>query len=158
MADKGVMIMADNNLENKKTIGEIVANLRSLDKEKMPERDFMAGVVRALRDLNEMRISEEDFNLFKQTLQDIGCTDYETFIEDAYKRLMFPSIERNIKSELFDRASLDGVKEFGINLENLLLTPPIREAVVLGFDPAFRTPLCLITFNIVLCEQKYIVM
>ena len=65
--------------------------------------------------------------------------DYETFIEDAYKRLMFPSIERNIKSELFDRASLDGVKEFGINLENLLLTPPIREAVVLGFDPAFRT-------------------
>ena len=65
--------------------------------------------------------------------------DYENFIEDAYKRLMFPSIERNIKSELFDKASMDGIKEFGINLENLLLTPPIKEAVVLGFDPAFRT-------------------
>lgn len=65
--------------------------------------------------------------------------DYELFIEDAYKRLMFPSIERIIKAELFDKASIDGVKEFGINLENLLLTPPIKEAVVLGFDPAFRT-------------------
>ena len=65
--------------------------------------------------------------------------DYELFIEDAYKRLMFPSIERIIKSELFDKASEDGIKEFGINLENLLLTPPIKEAVVLGFDPAFRT-------------------
>ena len=65
--------------------------------------------------------------------------DYELFIEDAYKRLMFPSIERNIKSELFDIASENGVKEFGINLENLLLTPPIKETVVLGFDPAFRT-------------------
>lgn len=65
--------------------------------------------------------------------------DVELFIEDAYKRLMFPSIERNIKSELFDKASEDGIKEFGNNLENLLLTPPIKEAVVLGFDPAFRT-------------------
>lgn len=75
-------------------------------------------------------LSDRDFPLRK---------DYELFIEDAYKRLIFPSIERNIKSELFDKASEDGIKEFGINLENLLLTPPIKEAVVLGFDPAFRT-------------------
>jgi len=66
-------------------------------------------------------------------------SDYEKFIEDAYKRLMFPSIERIIKNELFDKASEDGIKEFGINLENLLLTPPLKETVVLGFDPAFRT-------------------
>ena len=65
--------------------------------------------------------------------------DYENFIVDAYKRLIFPSIERSIKAELFDNASEVGIKEFGVNLENLLLTPPIKEAVVLGFDPAFRT-------------------
>ena len=65
--------------------------------------------------------------------------DVESFIIDAYKRLIFPSIERTIKNELFDQASFDGIKEFGTNLENLLLTPPIKEAVVLGFDPAFRT-------------------
>ena len=75
-------------------------------------------------------IKDRDFPLKK---------DVELFIEDAYKRLMFPSIERNIKAELFDKASEDGIKEFGNNLENLLLTPPIKEAVVLGFDPAFRT-------------------
>lgn len=75
-------------------------------------------------------IKDKDFPLKK---------DVELFIEDAYKRLMFPSIERNIKNELFDKASEDGIKEFGTNLENLLLTPPIKEAVVLGFDPAFRT-------------------
>lgn len=63
----------------------------------------------------------------------------EEFILDAYKRLIEPSIERDIKSELFDKASEVGIQEFGDNLENLLLTPPIKEMVVLGFDPAFRT-------------------
>ena len=63
----------------------------------------------------------------------------EEFIMDAYKRLIEPSIERDIKSELFDKASEVGILEFGNNLENLLLTPPIKERVVLGFDPAFRT-------------------
>ncbi len=62
-----------------------------------------------------------------------------SFIDDAYKRLIEPSIERSIKNDLFDYASTIGIKEFGENLENLLLTPPIKERVVLGFDPAFRT-------------------
>jgi len=85
---------------------------------------------RMLDYLKSKILKEKDFPLRK---------DYELFIEDAYKRLIFPSIERIIKAELFDNASEVGVKEFGINLENLLLTPPIKEAVVLGFDPAFRT-------------------
>ncbi len=61
------------------------------------------------------------------------------FILDAWKRLMEPSLERDIKAELYDNASNFGIKEFGSNLENLLLTPPIKERVVMGFDPAFRT-------------------
>ena len=65
--------------------------------------------------------------------------DMEIFIEDAWKRLLEPSLERDIKSELYDKASEFGINEFGNNLENLLLTPPIKERVVLGFDPAFRT-------------------
>ena len=63
----------------------------------------------------------------------------ESFILDSYKRLIEPSLERDIKSELFDIASDLGIKEFGNNLENLLLTPPIKQMVVMGFDPAFRT-------------------
>lgn len=62
-----------------------------------------------------------------------------TFIEDAWKRLLEPSLERDIKSELYDKASAFGIKEFGTNLENLLLTPPLKGCVVMGFDPAFRT-------------------
>lgn len=65
--------------------------------------------------------------------------DIENFIMDAWKRLMEPALERDIKNELFDRASNFGIEEFGNNLENLLLTPPIKNSVVLGFDPAFRT-------------------
>ncbi len=62
-----------------------------------------------------------------------------SYIEDAYKRLIMPSIEREVKSELFDIASEEGIEEFKLNLESLLLTPPIKSMVVLGFDPAFRT-------------------
>ena len=65
--------------------------------------------------------------------------DMMVFIEDAWKRLIEPSMERDIKAELYDKASEFGVGEFGNNLENLLLTPPIKGSVVLGFDPAFRT-------------------
>ena len=65
--------------------------------------------------------------------------DMMVFIEDAWKRLIEPSMERDIKAELYDKASEFGIDEFGNNLENLLLTPPIKGSVVLGFDPAFRT-------------------
>ena len=65
--------------------------------------------------------------------------DMQVFIEDAWKRLLEPSLERDIKAELYDKASLFGISEFGNNLENLLLTPPIKGSRVLGFDPAFRT-------------------
>lgn len=61
------------------------------------------------------------------------------FILDAWKRLMKPSLERDIKSEIYDNASAFGIEEFGNNLENLLMMPPIKERVVMGFDPAFRT-------------------
>ncbi len=71
----------------------------------------------------------------------------EIFILDAYKRLIEPSLEREIKTDLFDLASENGIKEFGSNLENLLLTPPIKESVVLGFDPAFRTGCKLAVVN-----------
>ena len=73
--------------------------------------------------------------------------DMKIFIEDAWKRLLEPSLERDIKAELFDKASEFGINEFGNNLENLLLTPPIKGSVVLGFDPAFRTGCKLAVLN-----------
>lgn len=60
-------------------------------------------------------------------------------IEDSYKRLIAPSIERDIRSELTDTATLEAIKVFGKNLTQLLMQPPIAGQVVLGWDPAFRT-------------------
>ena len=60
-------------------------------------------------------------------------------LEDSYKRLIAPSIEREIRSELTEKAEDGAIKVFGKNLEQLLLQPPIAGQVVLGWDPAFRT-------------------
>ena len=59
--------------------------------------------------------------------------------EDSFDRLIFPSIEREIRSILSDQAEDDAIKLFGVNLENLLLTAPIKGKMVLGVDPGFRT-------------------
>ncbi len=58
-------------------------------------------------------------------------------IEDSYKRLIEPSIEREIRSELTEKGEEAAIDNFGKNLESLLLTPPIKEKVVLAFDPGF---------------------
>lgn len=59
--------------------------------------------------------------------------------EDAYKRLIAPSIEREIRNELTSRAEEQAISVFALNLRNLLLQPPVRDTVVLGIDPAYRT-------------------
>lgn len=63
----------------------------------------------------------------------------EDAIVDSYKRLIEPSIEREIRSELTEKAETVAIDNFGKNLENLLLQPPMKEKMVLGFDPAYRT-------------------
>lgn len=60
-------------------------------------------------------------------------------IVDSYKRLIFPSIEREIRADLKEEAEEGAIGVFGKNLEKLLLTPPMKDKIVLGFDPAFRT-------------------
>lgn len=59
--------------------------------------------------------------------------------QDAYKRLIFPSIEREVRNYLTEIAQERAIKVFGNNLNGLLLQPPIRGKVVMGFDPAYRT-------------------
>ena len=61
----------------------------------------------------------------------------EDAIKDSCKRLIFPSIEREIRSELTEKADKLAIETFGVNLEHLLLTRPIKGMVVLGFDPGY---------------------
>ena len=60
-------------------------------------------------------------------------------IEDSYKRLIEPSIEREIRNDLTERSEEKAIKVFGKNAKQLLLQPPIKGMTVMGFDPAYRT-------------------
>ena len=60
-------------------------------------------------------------------------------IKDAYDRLIFPSLEREIRSDLTDTANEQAIKMFEVNLKPLLLQPPLKGKVILGLDPAYRT-------------------
>ncbi len=63
----------------------------------------------------------------------------EEAMEDSYERLIFPSIEREVRNELTDTAQEQAMKVFALNLKNLLLQPPVKGKTVMGVDPAYRT-------------------
>ena len=60
-------------------------------------------------------------------------------INDSLKRLILPSVDREVRSELKEKGEVRAIDNFSINVEKLLLTPPLKDKTVLGFDPAFRT-------------------
>lgn len=74
------------------------------------------------------------------------ATVLKEVVEDAYDRLIAPAIEREIRSDLTEKAEDGAIKVFGKNLEQLIMAPPIAGQVVLGWDPAFRTgcKLCVV--------------
>lgn len=69
-----------------------------------------------------------------------ACTnEVITAIQDAYTRLIFPSIEREIRNELTDNACASSIKVFGENTRQLLMQPPVKGNVTIGLDPGYRT-------------------
>ena len=88
-------------------------------------------------DVNDEKIIEF---LEKKNIKnnDSFCAPYiKEAIEDSYKRLIFQSVQREIRSDLTLKAMDSAIDNFGKNLESLLLTPPMKEKVVLAFDPGF---------------------
>ena len=80
--------------------------------------------------------------LKKQIIQDYKSQFAEILertIIDSYKRLIEPSIDREIRSDLTEKAEEQAIKVFGKNAKQLLLQPPIKNMTVMGFDPAYRT-------------------
>ncbi len=73
------------------------------------------------------------------TRQTVAAPYLEAAITDGYKRLIEPSIERDIRSELTEKAEDQAIRIFSENLKHLLLQPPLKGNVVLGIDPAYRT-------------------
>ncbi|MCG2590585.1 Tex family protein [Rhodohalobacter sulfatireducens] len=85
---------------------------------------------RTLDNLDDVVI-ENDLSIFTPYLQDA--------VEDAYKRLLFPSLERELRNELTEQADEHAIQTFATNLKNLLMQPPLKDQVVMGVDPAYRT-------------------
>lgn len=68
------------------------------------------------------------------------CTEVvKAAAEDAYTRLIFPAIEREMRNALTDKASADAIKVFSQNLQQLLMQPPVKDTVTIGLDPGYRT-------------------
>ncbi len=68
------------------------------------------------------------------------CTEaVKLAAEDAYQRLIFPSIQREIRATLTEKASVSAIKVFSTNLQQLLMQPPVKDKVTLGLDPGYRT-------------------
>ncbi|CAH2211915.1 Tex family protein [Tepidibacter aestuarii] len=90
-------------------------------------------------ELNEDLIIDKIRNIYiKNKLNNIS-NYIEQAINDSYKRLIFPSIEREIRNHLTEKAQERAIKVFGENIKKLLLQPPVKGNVVMGFDPAYRT-------------------
>ncbi|MTI87935.1 MAG: RNA-binding transcriptional accessory protein [Balneolaceae bacterium] len=85
---------------------------------------------RTLENIDDVVI-KNDRSIFTEYLQDA--------VEDAYKRLLFPSLERELRNELTDRADAHAIETFATNLSNLLMQPPLDKKIVMGIDPAFRS-------------------
>ena len=95
------------------------------------------NVITVKIDVNEEKIIEY---LEKKNIKNEKsfCASYiKEAIEDSYKRLIFPSVQREIRSDLTEKGTDSAIDNFGKNLEALLLTPPMKEKVVLAFDPGF---------------------
>ncbi len=120
--------------------------------------DFNEGILRipSHRILAINRGEKEEFLKVKVNKPDDKILDYlkkqiikdyksqfndplTTVIEDAYKRLIEPSIEREIRNDLTERSEEKAIKVFGKNAKQLLMQPPIKDMTVMGFDPAYRT-------------------
>ena len=114
----------------KKLAGHRVLALNRGEKEKILTVKISAPEDEILRYLEHQVIIRENPNT---------TPILKAVVEDSYKRLIGPAIEREIRSELTEKAEDGAISVFGKNLEQLLMQPPISRQVVLGWDPAFRT-------------------
>lgn len=115
----------------KKVVGHRILALNRGEKEKMLTVKVEAPEEKILDYLEKQMI--------KQEVDCESTSKIKEAIEDSYKRLIAPSIEREIRSSLTEKAEDGAIKVFGQNLKQLLMQPPIAGQTVLGWDPAFRT-------------------
>lgn len=113
---------------------EKIANHRVLAMDRGEKEDFIKVSI----SLDE--ISATGLIINKYVRNNSPCGELvKAAAEDSYKRLIFPSVEREIRSEMTAKAAEDSIKVFASNLRQLLLQAPLKNSVILGLDPGFRT-------------------
>jgi uncharacterized protein len=90
-------------------------------------------------DITENQILDAIHNMYIRNNRSIFKSQLEETVADAYKRLISPSIERELRNELTERADDHAINVFATNLRNLLLQPPLKGKIIMGIDPGFRT-------------------
>ena len=140
-------------------VGELSCKL--LENENAKTYDMYADYSEKIEKIPSHRILAVNRGEKEECLKVAVAVDTETFVEviksvyvkndtesakivadaaaDAYSRLIFPSIEREVRSELTEKASEQAIKMFEVNLRPLLLQPPLKGKTILGLDPAYRT-------------------
>lgn len=142
--DEGIIISAASNADEKSVFEMYYDFKESL--RKIPGHRILAINRGEKEEFLKVKVhAPEDeiiYFLKKETLKRNGSITtglVEEAVEDAYKRLISPSVEREIRSELTESAQEKAIKVFSPNLKNLLLQSPIKGKAVIGFDPAYRT-------------------
>lgn len=90
-------------------------------------------------EINNEKVINHIVDIYVNKNNQVNKEEIISAIEDSYKRLIFPSIEREIRNHLTDLAHERAISVFGQNVKSLLLQPPVKDKVVMGFDPAYRT-------------------
>ncbi len=140
--DKGVMKAKAS--KDEKSVYEMYYDYNEAVK-KIPSHRILAINRGEKEDFLKVKIEETDDAILeylngKNLVQDGSYKEImlET-IEDAYKRLIKPSVENEVRNELTDMAEEQAIKVFGQNAKKLLLQAPLKNLIVMGFDPAYRT-------------------
>ncbi len=97
------------------------------------------GVLSVSLDVNQEDITSYLDRKIIKNPKSFVVDEIKDAIKDSLKRLIYPSVEREIRADLKEVGEEDAIQNFSHNVEHLLLTPPMKEKVVMGFDPAFRT-------------------
>lgn len=102
------------------------------------DRGEKEGFLKVSVNVNEISANEIIVNKYVKNNSQCGEI-VKSACEDSYKRLIFPSVEREIRSEMTAKAAEDSIKVFASNLRQLLLQAPLKDSIILGLDPGFRT-------------------
>ncbi|AZK46453.1 Tex family protein [Paenibacillus lentus] len=141
--DHGVIVSEAKNPEEE-SVYEMYYDYREPAKKLPPHR--ILAINRGERE-NVLKVSLEldtetiYRHIASRTIKGHSVTEgtLQSVIEDSYKRLLAPSIEREVRSELTEKAERQAISIFSANLRSLLLQPPVKGKTVLGVDPAYRT-------------------